>query len=400
MRTFWAASHHSCFCFFSLVILFSSVVCISAHSQTFSVLHSFPAYTGDGEHPYASLLRDSKGNLYGTTIFGGANGSGTVYEVGKTGVESVLYSFPAYDGDGSNPFSTLVRDSAGNLYGTTYSGGASGLGTVFKLTPSGAETILYSFTGGTDGAMPHGGLLRDSKGNLYGTTSDGGSTLCGMSSGCGTIFEITSSGQEKVLYTFCLAAGCPDGSSPSDELIFDKKHNLYGATLGGGYGAGVVFQLATKGKDAGTETVLYTLSSTQIGEFPNGVIRDSEGNFYGTTNAGPLNDCGGVFQLNSAGSASLLFGFQGFQNGCNPFGGLLLDGQGNLYGTTSSGGTGSGGTVFELSPSGTFTILRNLSQADGISPYAALIRDPKGNLYGTNGAGGVNGSGTVFELVP
>ncbi len=372
-----------------------------AQAQTFTVLHSFPAYAGDGSQPFAGILRDSHGNLYGTTVFGGAHNAGTVYEITKKGAEFVLYSFGSQTGDGSNPFGNLIRDSRGNLYGTTYGGGAFGYGTVFQLSPSGTETILYNFAGIPDGAMPRGALLRDSKGNLYGSTSDGGNTLCGLSAGCGTLFEISSTGKETVIYTFCSASGCADGSSPAGALIFDKKFNIYGTTVAGGNGSGVVFQLPTKGKQQDKETVLYSLGYMQVGAYPfGGIVRDAEGNLYGTTNIGPGNDCGGVFELTSTGVPSLLFGFQGFQNGCNPYSTLFLDSNNNLYGTNSAGGSGTSGTVFEMSPDGTITVLRNLSGTDGQTPYAGLIRDSKDNFYGTAEEGGVNGGGTVFTLTP
>ena len=199
-----------------------------------TVLYSFTNGL-DGGYPFGGLVRDSSGNLYGTTYSGGASSVGTVFKVTKTGTETVLHSF-AGGADGEYPYASLVRDSSGNLYGTTSEGGASNVGTAFKVTPTGHETVLYSFAGGTDGANPFAGLVRDRKGNLYGTTE------AGDSSGVGTVFKLTATGQETVLHTF--TGGTTDGANPFGGLVRDAAGNLYGTTfVGGAFGHGAVYEI-------------------------------------------------------------------------------------------------------------------------------------------------------------
>src|SRR5271157_3231541 len=248
----------------------------SAQAQTYteSVLHSFPG-SPDGANPYAGLVRDAQGNLYGTTVNGGAQAKGTVFKVDATGNETVLYSFTGAGGDGANPEAGLVPDAQGNLYGTTYAGGASNAGTVFKVDTTGNETVLYSFTGaGGDGAGPTGLLVRDAQGNLYGTTVFGGA------SGKGTVFKADATGNETVLYSFTGAGG--DGANPEAGLVPDAQGNLYGTTdAGGASNAGTVFKVDT----TGNETVLYSFTGAGgDGAGPTGLlVRDAQGNLYGTT---------------------------------------------------------------------------------------------------------------------
>jgi uncharacterized repeat protein (TIGR03803 family) len=315
-----------------------------AQAQTETVLYSFGSQGGDGQYPcYAGLTFDKKGNLYGTTFEGGAYGFGTVFELTAAGTEKVLHSFSSQAGDGFIPYAGLTFDKKGNLYGTTFEGGAYGSGTVFELTKKGTEKVLYSFgSQAGDGQYPHAGLTFDKKGNLYGTTFEGGAY------GYGMVFELTAAGTEKVLYSFGSQGG--DGYYPYAGLTFDKKGNLYGTTfVGGAYGYGTVFELTKKG----TEKVLYS------------------------------------------------FGSQG-GDGYYPYAGLTFDKTGNLYGTTNGGGGYGGGTVFELTAAGTEKVLYSFgSQAgDGHVPEAGLTFDKKGNLYGTTNYGGAYGYGTVFELTP
>jgi uncharacterized repeat protein (TIGR03803 family) len=244
----------------------------------------------NGGFPFAGLVRDAAGNLYGTTYVRGSGcppyGCGTVFKVSSKGKETVLHNFTGAP-DGNNPFAGLVLDSAGNLYGTTATGGL-GIGTVFKVDPTGAETVLYSFTGGADGGLPFAGLVRDSSGNLYGTCSIGGTF------GSGTVFKVDSTGTETVLYTFCSQSGCTDGSEPYATLVRDSAGNLYGTTFGGGADdVGTVFKLDKTGK----ETVLYSFTGGYDGGFPYaGLLRDSAGNLYGTTSNFALG-WGTVFEI-------------------------------------------------------------------------------------------------------
>jgi uncharacterized repeat protein (TIGR03803 family) len=265
-------------------------------SWTATILYSFTG-GADGGHPAAGLVMDRAGNLFGTGQTGGANGQGTVFKVSPSGAETLLYTFGNQSGDGSYPFAGLVLDETGNLYGTTVSGGAKGGGTVFKLSPSGAETLLYTFRNQSgDGSYPYAGVVFDNKGNLYGATYSGGAK------GGGTVFKLAPSGAETVLYSFGNQSG--DGSNPfGGFLIFDNNGNLYGTTVGGGtQGNGTVFKLAP----SGAETVLYSFGSRSgDGSQPwSGLVLDEKGNLYGTTQVGGAYGAGAVFEVTSAAAAT------------------------------------------------------------------------------------------------
>jgi len=292
------------------------------------------------------------------------------------------------------------------LYGTTEFGGTacasqSGCGTVFKIDASGVENVLYSFTGGPDGGIPMAGLLRDPAGNLYGTTYYGGDLSCNSGTGCGTVFELSSTGVETVLYSF---RGEEDGELPAAGLVRDPAGNFYGTTfLGGAFGSGTVFRLS----EAGKERVLYAFSGGADGSLPLAtLVRDRAGNLYGTTQVGGAYGAGTVFEVEATGIEQVLHSFAGGADGTYPFAGVVIDSAGNLYGTTFSGGgaglcEGGCGTVFELSASGIETILHSFTgHSDGGYPRAALILDATGNLYGTAEIGGVLGYGDVFALKP
>jgi len=346
--------------------------------------------------------------------------------------------------DGILPETALVQDSSGNLYGTTTYGStnvnlycgflAPGCGTVFELNSAGQETLLYSFCSApncTDGTFPNSALILDAAGNLYGTTSNGGSSSVGncmgshfQTGGCGTVFRVDIKGREKVLYNFCSASNCTDGAGPNG-LIRDAAGKLYGTTTGGGaYGGGTVFTLDHL-NNVSHLTVLYSFCSEPNcadGSGPGGLLRDTAGNLYGTTYGGGANNKGTVFKLDRSGHETVLYSFCSASNctdgsGANP--GLDQDAAGNLYGTTSYGGAVnsngfSGGTVFELEPPAqargdwTENVLYSFCSkggyycTDGEFPNGGLIRDGQGKLYGTTGEGGdpLAGGGTVFKLGP
>jgi len=254
-------------------------------AQTFTLLYSFKPDGKDSGFPLGGLIGDRAGNLYGTTAGNGAFGSGTVFKLDPTGTETVLHNF-AGTSDGGNPYCTLIRDTAGNFHGTASTGGLSNLGTVFKLDVTGNESVLHSFTGGTDGAYPFAGLLRDVAGNLYGTTYRGG----GFNQG--TVFKLDANGQETVLYSF---RGTPDGGLPWASLLLGPTGNLYGTTqTGGAYNLVTVFKV----DPAGNETVLHSFGSGLDGVYPQaGLIRDVSGNLYGTTARGGSRGVGTIFKL-------------------------------------------------------------------------------------------------------
>ena len=408
------------------------LLALPAAGQTLKVLHAFAGT--DGEFPNGGLLRDSAGNLYGSTFGGGdlncyngisgSPGCGTVFKLDVHGIETVLYAFDG-GGDGSGP-SHLLRDKAGNLYGTTgpcYGYGGCSYGTVFKVNPAGQMTVLYSFTLGLDGGYPEAGLIQDAEGNLYGTTMGGGNpNYCtGQRSfahrpgewptnGCGTVFELSPSGQEAVLYSFI---GNSDGAAPVASLVRDTHGNLYGTTMGGGDlnvcynnspGCGTVFKVTWNG----AETILHRFAGGSDGAYPNSaLVRTARGDLIGTTSyAGPYGN-GMVFKVSPAGKESILYAFTGGADGAYPDGALIQDSKGNLYGATGAGGAYGYGTIFKLTVAGKETVLYSFTGgADGSDPNGALTREKNGVIYGTAGGGGdlncnpPSGCGIVFKLIP
>jgi uncharacterized repeat protein (TIGR03803 family) len=364
----------------------------------------------DGAAPVTPLIRDSAGNLYGTTYTGGTN-NGTVFEVNDAGHETILHTFTG-NPDGTAPWGGLIRDAAGDLYGTTAYGGAFDFGTVFKITAAGEESVVYSFAGPpNDGSTPYAGLILDSEGNLYGTTLFGGSGDCTAAAGqkgCGTVFKVSASGAERVLHNF---EGGGDGVYPGSPLVRDSSGNLYGTTEQGGEancsnfaanGCGTVFLL----RSDGVEKVLHAFAGSPTdGEYPEGVILVG-GNLYGTTEMGGAYGSGTVFEVTGSGSENLLYNFGGVPNdGLDPAAGLLWDGADRFFGTTTNGG-GSGcfsgcGIVFAITKTGKEKTVFSFSNINvGCIPYAALIRDAAGYLYGTTSNCGTTGNGTVFAVKP
>jgi uncharacterized repeat protein (TIGR03803 family) len=383
-------------------------------AATYERVYSFTGGT-DGGDPATPLTFDNAGNAYGTTAAGGDFDLGTVFMLTPTGQETVLYSFTG-GSDGQDPHGGVTLDSAGNLYGTTVAGGSGGLcagdgcGVVFELTPSGGswtETTLYSFKGLNDGFGPGGGLVFDTAGNLYGTTPDGGAHSAGV------VFELSPAKygwRHKVIHTF---TGGKDGAVGSlGSLLFDAAGNLYGVTeLGGANGAGAVYELSPTQRGPWKTTVLYDFKGMPDAANPyGGLIFDKAGNLYGTTYFGGTNGMGTVFQLipgpNRTWQENVLHSFQGGTDGSFPTSTLVFNAAGSLYGTTSTGGRPSCdcGTVFKLTLSrgGWSERIVHLFGVgrDGSSPNYGLTFDHAGNLYGTTPVGGSVGQGIVFQFTP
>jgi len=383
------------------------------------VLYSFQGGS-DGADPYGGLIADNADNLYGVTGNGGGGtacqlGCGTLFKLAPNRAETVLHSFAGGD-EGAVPVGALVADRAGNLYGTTTEQGADSYGTVFEFSASGTESVLYAFKGGSDGVYPVGNLLIDHGGNLYGATLEGGSYYNSeCSSGCGTVFRISPNGTKTILYTF---QGGNDGSAPDAGLTMDTSGNLYGTTFGGGAGnpqncdnpprgCGTVFKIAPNG----AESIVYAFQGGSGGFWPNGrLTMDGAGNLYGTTisGGGATNcqyGCGTVFRIAPNRTETILYTFQGGNDGDAPEAGPVMDKSGNLYGTTSGGG-GAGchtrpsgcGTVYKLAPDGTETVLSTFGAKHGRNPDSALLIGRHDLLYGIAPTGGTDDDGVVFSV--
>jgi uncharacterized repeat protein (TIGR03803 family) len=372
----------------------------SGRAQTYTVLYSFTG-GADGALPLGGVILDSAGNLYGTTRGAGEGGfEGSVFKLSPKGKFTLLHSFGTGGAGGAQPYAGLVRDSAGNLYGTTSEGGL-GAGTVFKLDRKGNFSVLHSFSG-TDGAMPTAPLILDPAGNLYGTTFQGGDPRCRRGFSCGVVFKLDPEGNETVLHAFTRSKY---GRFPYAGLLRDSAGNLYGTTTTGGHGG---FETVFEVDAAGNETVLSTFQHFADGADPWAtLIRDAAGNFYGTTTGGGKGNCGRgcgvVFKVDTNGNETVLHTFTGNSpDSGTPLAGLVMDSAGNLYGTTF-------GNVFTLDPAGNLTVLHTITPGeDGEFPYAGLTMDSAGNLYGTTYFGGNlndcldagGGCGVVFKITP
>jgi uncharacterized repeat protein (TIGR03803 family) len=396
--------------FLSPVLFAFFFACISAPApaQTYTVLHTFAGSPKDGQWPLGVLVRDAAGNLYGTTEDGGSGtcgqfSCGTVFMLNKFGNEVGVFSFD--EPDGTFPFAGLFRDAAGNLYGTTFGGGVHscendppGCGTVFQLNKTGNKLRYFSFDG-NNGFDPLSTPVILS-GSLYGTTYEGGNQ------NFGTLYKINALGKETVLHKFNGADGCGPTA-----LIADPKGNLYGVTdIGACNSSGTLFEFDT----AGNFTMLARFGGV-FGANPQSLIFDSQGNLYGTALDGGSNGDGTVFELwsqNGMWSGHALYSFCSLPlcvDGKSPRGQLVRDNVGNIFGVTYDGGAYDNGTIFKIDPSGNETVLYSFTGgSDGGGPFGGLIMDASGNLYGAAetggdiscpGAEGI-GCGTVFEFTP
>ena len=374
-----------------IVAAIITIGCITVSAQTLTTLHSFNG--GDGRSPEAALVQGSDGNFYGTTVLGGAHLKGTVFKIDATGSLTTLHSFSGFPGDGAVPFAGLVQGSDGNFYGTTASGGAFIQGTVFRMTPSGAITVLHSFNSFfSEGAVPLAGLVQGGDGNFYGTTAFGGAHFKG------TVFKIDATGSLTTLHSFSGSPG--EGANPIAALVQGSDGNFYGTTASGGeHFQGTVFRITP----AGGITVLHSFSGyPSEGGVPfAGLVQGSDGNFYGTTALGGAHFKGTVFKIDATGSLTTLHSFSGSPNdGANPVAGLVQGSDGNFYGTTAFGGAHFKGTVFNIDATGSLTTLHSFSGSpgEGAVPFAGLVQGSDGNFYSTTALGGAHGEGTVFKF--
>ena len=398
-----------------IVFLFCAATAATLSAQT---LTTFVNFNGtDGAATESPVIQASDGNFYGTT-YGGGGGSrayGTVFKVTPDGVLTTLHSFSLTDG--ADPIGGLVEGNDGNFYGTTSLGGThTGAGTIFVISASGSFSVLHNLNPTTDGAVPFAGMVKGTDGNFYGTTGSNGPN------GYGTVFKITPAGVFTTLYAF--SSG--DGAGPYGTLILGTDGNFYGTTVGGGHNSncdgldecGTVFKITP----AGVLTTLYNFCSqahcTDGIQPYAGLVQAGDGNFYGTTWMGGTNctpglngGCGTVFKITPDGTFTSLYSFCTQDNctdGSHPFyGSLVQASDGNLYGTTWIGGAGGGnrcsnscGTIFRITLGGSFTTVHGFDFDDGQKPYAGMIQASDGNLYGTTSSGGSNDDGTIYAFNP
>jgi uncharacterized repeat protein (TIGR03803 family) len=355
----------------------------------YEVVHDFTGSPGDGANPLVGVTFDNVGEMYGVTYVGGVYSLGTLFKIGSDGTETIIRSF-GKGNDGAFPRSQPAIDKSGNIYGTTNGGGGSvncdgGCGTIWEYSAVGKYKVLHKFDF-THGSQPVGQLLRDTVGNLYGITTDGGTN------NQGEVFEYTVGGKFKVLHTF---AGT-DGAYPECSLIQDRAGNMYGTTEGGGAGNdGTVFEIQSGGRF----TILYSFTGGNDGANPvGGLARDKSGNLYGTAENGGANSVGAVFSLAPNGTLSTLYSFAGGTDGANPQGDVLRV-KDTLYGATNSGGDSNGyGVVYKVDISGgAETVLHRFTGTDG-STSVSKLASKHGKLYGATAYGGADDNGVVFSV--
>ena len=361
---------------------------VASPAQTFTTLHSFAGT--DGSNPLAPLFQASNGDLYGTTSVGGANKDGTVFEITTSGTLTTMHNFNHLNPtDGGQPYAGLIQARDGNLYGTTTRGGSHNAGVFFRMTTSGVLRAIHDFDYSPDGALPYAAVVQTNNGAFYGTTPLGGG-------GAGTVYEVTPFGQLFALYDFGA-----NGSSPVAGLVQASNGNFYGtAAMGGFYSCGTIFEVTPNG----TFTLLHNFTGGD-GCYPYAtLVQGSDGNLYGTAAAGGAHNgynAGTFFNITPGGTFTLLHVFDK-TDGTGPEGALIQLSDGNFYGTTYGGGAYGKGTIFKITPGGAVTTLYSFCPqsgcSDGSNPIAGLVQASDGNFYGTTYGGGAYNDGTVFSL--
>jgi uncharacterized repeat protein (TIGR03803 family) len=355
-------------------------------SGTFTILHIFASNDSDGDYPASGLLKASDGNFYGTTKQGGATLYGTIFRVTTAGVRTTLHVFALNASEGITPTGPLIQASDGAIYGTTSAGGVSAAGTVYKMALDGTFTVLHRFTetDPNDGKAPLGGIIQASDGNFYGTTSLGGANLDG------TAFKMTSAGVVTVIHSFDANV---DGSIPEGALVQASDTNLYGTTSDGGTdNVGTIFRLTT----SGAVTVIHQFDSNGDGSSSTGLVQGNNGNLYGTSRYVP-------FQISLAGSYTAYPFLVAPGSSNNGFGPLIKGSDGNFYGTVQAGFLGNGisgsdGFLFEMTPAGVSTALHFFNGLDGGGPNGPMVQTSDGSFYGATTSGGFHSRGSIFKL--
>lgn len=381
-------------------------------ASTTQLIYSF-AGNVDGEYTDTELVMDRAGNLYGTSVQGGMFGGGTVFQVTPAGVHTVLYNFTG-GSDGGEPYKGVTLDPEGNLYGTAVTGGGGscegGCGVVFKVTNSGgtwSQSVIHTFTGGSDGSGPGSPVAIDKQGNVWGTTPTGGAN------GIGVVYELKPDGtggwKLRVIHTF--TGGTDGGGGSASRFLIDAAGNLYNVcTVGGVNGFGTVYEISlNQGK--WKFTTLYAFKDSPDGALPyGGVISDKAGNLYGTTYYAGVHDLGTVYKLtrgNGTWTESVLHSFKGGTDGASPISSLVADAAGSLYGTTSDGGAASCvcGVIFKVTrgTGGTWTESVAYQFTGAPEPgfaYNGMVRDAAGNFYGATVHGGSGNDGAIYQFIP
>ena len=370
----------------ALAILLLCASFSTLKAQTFSVLHTFSSVS-DGVTPYGNVTFDGSGNMYGTCEQDGINNGGTLWEYSSGGNFTVLHSFTS-SSDGSHPYCRVTFDSSGNMYGTCPNGGPIGGGTLWKYSSEGNFSVLHNFGSAAGGETPFSGVTIDSSGDLFGTGQVGGANTGGV------LWEYSSAGVFSVLHNF---ASSSDGKYPYAGVKLDASNNIYGTCDSSGpHNGGTLWKYSS----GGVFSVLHGFNGSGDGDAPfyGGVTLDVNGNVFGTCYAGGANSGGTLWEYSSGGVFSVLRSFTNASDGYRPYAGVTLDSSGNMYGTCNNGGANSGGTLWEYSSGGVFSVLRSFTPAsDGADPYAGVTLDTSGNIYGTCSGGGGTSDCTLWE---
>jgi uncharacterized repeat protein (TIGR03803 family) len=372
-------------CGFPTVAALVLVAAMTVQAQTYTDLYNFGLNPGDPVQPQpANIVQGRDGNLYSTTERGGTNGVGTVFKVTPTGDLSVLYSFGFQSGQGQFPTGGLTLGTDGDLYGSTQAGGSLGMGTVYKITPTGTLTVLHNFAG-SDGSAPYAPPVQGVDGNFYGTTISGGVN------NKGTVYKMTPAGQLITLHSF----NSTDGSGPLAALVQGTDGEFFGTTIGGGTNLmGTVFKITSTGQ----LTILHEFDSTDGANPDTPLVIGQDGDLYGTTTMGGAEMGGAIFKITNVGQFTPVYSFLPGPDGTDPECGMVLATDGNFYGTAFMGGNNNGGTIYGITPNGTYSVAYTFNGTEGCCPFVTPTQHTSGLLYGDTYAGGTHNLGVFYSL--